>query len=513
MTDNRTSLEVSISRLLMVEDNPMDQAHLRRSLRDLSEGLEIRVAPTIGRALELLQTESFDIAMVDWQLPDGFGDKVLNAALELQPPVPVVMMTGGDVSDAELMLQNGAQDFVSKRAQPSEILRAVGYAVTRSRWDAYRKQTAMLTESRERSAAMTRLAAGVAHDLNNTLAVVSMNLELLSGLVAPLSGDAAECLSSAREAAQAAAERCAQLRTYTGSMEVKSHPVDLTETVSIALRQAGITREPDSSGLQGESATVRGDSEILDTLFSRLVAGVMELGEPLRPRLHVGRAPPQAGSQWILPETQNAPADLNIILPWRGRPVDIQDLRRRFDPFGEGAHGASLALGECVGFIRAHGGALAAHSSGTYGHFEIRFPRWNPGPAVHSGVSRRRTDGTTRVWVVDDEPLVLRVLVRVLQLRGMQVEAFSDGHEAYHAALDGQHCDLLITDLLMPGMGGAELIDRLRADGWTQPVIVITGYSDQVSSLSSTEDVCVLLKPFTNADLFDAIDAELGEDR
>ena len=130
------SFEVSVSRLLMVEDNPMDQAYLRRSLGALSDGLEIRVASSVGQALALLTSESFDVAMVDWQLPDGFGDKVLKAALELETPVPVVMMTGGDVSDAEKMLHNGAQDFVSKRANPAEILRAVGYAVTRSRWDA-----------------------------------------------------------------------------------------------------------------------------------------------------------------------------------------------------------------------------------------------------------------------------------------------------------------------------------------------------------------------------------------
>ncbi len=506
------SFEVSVSRLLLVEDNPMDQAYLQRSLGGLSDGLEIRIASSVEQALALLQSEVFDVAMVDWQLPDGFGDKVLKAALELELSVPVVMMTGGDVSDAEKMLHNGAQDFVSKRANPAEILRAVGYAVTRSRWDAFRKQTAMLAESRERSEAMTRLAAGVAHDLNNTLAVVSMNLELLEDLVNPLSGDAAECLESAREAAQAAAERCAQLRTYTGSVEVKSHPVDLTDILTSVLQTAGLRVVPDPSALHGESATIRGDAEILHTLFTRLVAGIGELGVPMPPRLRIGRATPPAGAQWVLPENQNAPCDLHILLPWKGSPIDIQGIRRRFDPFGEGAHGASLDLGECVGFIRAHGGALAAHTAGGHGHFDVRFPRWSPGPADHSGAFKRRADGTTRVWVVDDEPLVLRVMVRVLQLRGMQVESFSDGHDAYVASLEGRTCDLLITDLLMPGMGGAELIDRLRTDGWTQPAIVITGYSDQVSSLSSTEDVCVLLKPFTNADLFAAIDAELVRD-
>ena len=93
MTGANTSFEVAISRLLMVEDNPMDQAHIQRSLRGLSDGTEIRIAPSVREALALLHADTFDIALVDWQLPDGFGDQVLKAALELDPPVPVVMMT------------------------------------------------------------------------------------------------------------------------------------------------------------------------------------------------------------------------------------------------------------------------------------------------------------------------------------------------------------------------------------------------------------------------------------
>ncbi len=513
MTPGGAQIVLQVGRLLLVEDNPMDQNYLKRSLRGLGEGLVIRTAPTVGRAAELLETEVFDVAMVDWQLPDGFGSEVLKAALAAEPPVPVVMMTGGDASDAEGMLNQGAQDFVSKRARPPEILRAVRYAVTRSRWDAFTKQTATLAESRERSAAMSRLAAGVAHDLNNTLAVVSMNLELLSGLVGPLSEDAAECLEAAREAAHAAAERCAQLRTYTGSVEVKSHPVDLAELVASTLRTAGFPLTLDQSQLGGESATIRGDSDVLRSLFDRLIAGVAELGEPSTPVLSFDPAELQAGSQWVLPVNKNAPPDLRLTFAWTGPPVEVQDLRRRFDPFGEGAHDASLELGECIGFLRAHGGALAAHSFPDGGQFDLWLPRWSPGPAAPGRPSKRKAEGTTRVWVADDEPLLLRVLVRLLRLRGMHVESFTDGHEVYMASLEGRTCDLLVTDLLMPGMGGAELVDRLRADGWTQPVIVITGYSDQVSSLTSSDTVRVLLKPFTNAQLFAAIDAELESER
>jgi|GEM_PF-927174 len=517
MSAVRTPLAVEVRRILLVEDSKIDQRFITRILQSLFPGVEVVVAASVSRARHALENGPYDVGMVDWQLPDGFGEEVLKAAMACDPPVPVVMMTGGDAADAERMLSEGAQDFVSKgrdrKEMPSYILRAVQYAVSRARADSKRQQQAMLSESEERNQALVRLAAGVAHDLNNTLAVVSMNLELLTSLVGPLSRDAAECLDSAREAAQAAAERCAQLRTYTGSVEVKSHPVDVADLVATTLREAGLSLEPIRDALGSDSATVRGDTEVLLTLFRRLVAGVAELGEPIAPVLSFGKPELLRGAQWVLPAGDGAPVELRVTLGWHGEPVDPQDLRRRFDPFGEGAHGASLDLGESVGLLRAHSGALAVHSTPDGGTFDVWLPPWSPGAARPRPPAPKRPEGATKVWVVDDEPLVLRVMVRLLQLRGMEVEAFPDGYDAYMAALDGRSCDVLVTDLLMTGMGGAELVDRLRAEGWTQPVVVVTGYSDQVSSLSSTDGVRVLLKPFTNAELFEAIDTLIEADR
>jgi len=516
MSTSREELEVDIQRVLLVEDNPIDQRRLRRTFESLFAGVEVVVSGSVAAAKESLGSAHFDVAMVDWQLPDGHGDEVLQVAVSAEVPVPVVMMTGGDASDAERTLSQGAQDFISKgvdrKEMPNAILRAVRYAVSRAQADMNRKNEVLARETQERSEALARLAAGVAHDLNNTLAVVSMNLELLSTMLGTLSQDAAECLDSAREGAQAAAERCAQLRTYTGSLEVKSHPVDMAELVRTIFAESQVPLIPRVDAMGGESAMVRGDDDILRTLIARLTRGAMELGALVEPVVSIDIPTNEGAGQWVLPPMQDASEQLRIRLGWRGDSVPLRELRLRFDPFGEGAHGASLDLGECVGFVRAHSGALSVHSNLDGGSFDVWMPRWSHGPARPASPMPRRRSGALRVWVVDDEPLVLRVMVRLLQIRGLEVEAFSDGHDAYMAALEGDSCDVLVTDLLMPGMGGAELIDLLRADGWTQPVIVVTGYSDKVSSLSSTDGLRVLLKPFTNEELFEAIDETLGEE-
>lgn len=511
-----TPPDIEVQRVLLVEDNPLDQARLARTLERLFPGVEVVTAGTVADAAHHLRTGRFDVAMVDWQLPDGFGKEVLDAAEGCDPLVPVVMMTGGDASDAEGMLSEGAQDFVSKRLKkgelPQQLLRAVKHTVSRARSGKDKQRKALLSETRERNEAMSRLAAGIAHDLNNTLAVVSMNLELLSTLTGPLPGDAAECLDAAREGARAAAERVAQLRTYTGSVEVKSFPVDVNDVIVGALPTVGVGAQTDRARLGGKPATVRGDVAVLHTVFQRLLEGIVELGAPQPPVLAAERPHLPFNARWVLNDEVSVDRELRISLPWQGRSVSALELRRRFDPYREGAHGASLDLGECVGFLRAHSGALAVQSTPGGGSFEVWLPRWSPGVARAAAPTARRAEGATRVWVVDDEPLVLRVLVRLLRLRGMEVEAFADGHDAYMAALDGRTCDLLVTDLLMPGMGGAELVERLRLDGWTQPVIVVTGYSDQVGSLAA-DGVRVLLKPFANTELFEAIDAMIEAGR
>jgi len=509
------SITDSLRKVLVVEDDPMALLLVSNTLSQLDSEPEVVAATSVAAAIKALKTDQFDAALVDWRLPDGVGGKVLDFVVQhLNPPLPVIMMTAGDTEEAERALSHGAQDFLSKPKDIEKIApvrRALRYALNRVRWSAERREEALRADAAERAEAMARLAAGVAHDLNNNLAVISMNLELLAGMLDPNDTEATESLETAREATRAAADRTTQLRIFTGSIKVESRPVDLSVVLTDALRARGSVPDLNCERLEQAAPTVRGDTDILRTVVDRLLDGAHELGRSVAPAISIDQPSLVAGTSWVLPPSPSSPVDLRVTFEWEGGEADVGTLRRRFEPFGEGAHGASLDLGECVGFVRVHGGALSARTHANGGAFDLWLPRWAPTQAPAEKPAPAPVEkGGTKVWVVDDEPLVRRVLVRLLSRRGMEVESFPDGLDAYMAARNGAHFDLLVTDLLMPGMGGSELVHRLREDGINQPVVVVTGYSDDIPTLSDLSGVSVLMKPFSNKALYEAIEERLA---
>lgn len=509
-------LPVQLGKLLVVEDDLLSQAIILSTLSGLEPLPQVVTATTVAEAIAALKLHEFDAALVDWRLPDGLGGNVLDFAVQhLDRPLPLIMMTGGDTEEAERALAHGAQDFLPKPIDNFDRLRrTLFYALTRVRWSAQRREEALRADAAERAEAMARLAAGVAHDLNNQLAAISMNLELLATMLDPSDAEATESLQTAREATRAAADRTTQLRIFTGSIKVESRPVDLAVVLAESLRAQDISVGLRLEGLAQAAPTVRGDSDVLRTVIDRLLEGANAQGTFVAPTLSIDQPTLVVGTSWVLPPNPSSPVDLRLTFEWRGGAANVASLRRRFEPFGEGAHGASLALGECVGFIRVHGGALSTRTYPNGGAFDLWLPRWAPtqAPAAEP-VSPPVGNGGTKVWVVDDEPLVRRALVRLLSRRGMEVEPFADGLDAYMAARSGGHFDLLVTDLLMPGMGGSELVHRLRQDGNNQPVVVVTGYSDDIPTLSDLTGVSVLMKPFSNKSLYDAIDVRLAVER
>lgn len=504
---------VNLRKILVVEDDPAAMAVVSCSLQALYPESEVTEAGTVAEAIQYLQEDEFDAAMVDWRLPDGVGGKVLDyVVLHVSRPLPVIMMTGGDSEEAERALGNGAQDFLLKPIDELPPLRrALRYALNRVRWSTERREETLRANAAERAEAIARLAAGVAHDLNNNLAAISMNLELLAGMLDSDDPEATESLETARKATRAAADRTTQLRIFTGSIKVESRPVDLSALIAEALRARNCSPSQAGALRTTGATTVRGDDTILRTVIDRLLDGASELGTLVAPTITADTPSLVGGTSWVLPPNPGSPVDLRVTFEWAGGNVDATSLRRRFEPFGEGAHGASLALGECVGFVRVHGGALSTRTQSDGGAFDLWLPGWAPttAPVAKPAPVPVKTGGT-KVWVVDDEPLVRRVLVRLLSRRGMEVEAFADGLDAYMSARNGARFDLLVTDLLMPGMGGSELVHRLRDDGINRPVIVVTGYSNDIPTLSELSQVSVLMKPFSNKALYEAIEERLA---
>jgi two-component system cell cycle sensor histidine kinase/response regulator CckA len=193
-----------------------------------------------------------------------------------------------------------------------------------------------------------------------------------------------------------------------------------------------------------------------------------------------------------------------------GVPEEIRD--RLFEPFfttKAPGQGSGLGLSMVYGFVRQSGGFVWLDSEAGKGTtFHIALPALDP---AEDSVTRAAAaplpasvDGT--VLVVEDDAAVLSIIRRALSARGLRVLEAHNGIEALDVLATGQ-ADLLITDVIMPRMGGLELARTLRRDGSRMPILLVSGHVEGVVEAMDSLDgpVRFLQKPFSPDQMFTVV--------
>ena len=195
-----------------------------------------------------------------------------------------------------------------------------------------------------------------------------------------------------------------------------------------------------------------------------------------------------------------------------GAGIEEADLPRIFEPFFTTKRPPHRGLGLALvyGIITNHGGGVAISSQvgkGTSARVYL--------PAEKTLVEESANDlelhGTGTILVVDDENLLLTMADAILSEFGYKVLTATNGQKALQILGEpGTKVDLVITDLVMPGMGGRELIERIRQQGWNAPALAMSGYvlpEDQQARLA------YLQKPFTSTELLRRVKAALAREK
>ncbi|HEY8551621.1 MAG TPA: ATP-binding protein [Vicinamibacterales bacterium] len=361
-------------------------------------------------------------------------------------------------------------------------------------------------ERRRRSEAVATLAGGIAHDFNNHLTVINGLCDLLldDARLDPL---VRTDLQEIRSAGENAATLTNQLLAYSGRQILQPEPTDVNALLARA--QASLRRMlGDGIGLSLDLAPVPAwahvDEEQVKQVFLNLAANardamrgagtvtirtdVIELGVELR------------DAQPALPPGAYVRASMTDTGP--GISADV--FPRIFDPFFTTAStGERMGLGLAVayGILRQLGGGIAVdRGEGSGATFTLYFPRVAAPAGIGGDEPDMRTRGDERILIVEDRDDVRRLAIQVLSKQGYEILAAPDGPAALQlAAATDAPIDLLVTDVVMPGMNGRELANALVAVRPGLKVLYTSGFTaDQIGACGVLEEgTAYLRKPFS----------------
>jgi two-component system, cell cycle sensor histidine kinase and response regulator CckA len=327
------------------------------------------------------------------------------------------------------------------------------------------------------------LAGGVAHDFNNLLAVISASSGMLADEI-PKSSSQRELVDEIANAVDRATGLTRQLLAFSRRQVTEPRVMDLNQVVNETRKMLRRMLGEDiilSVSLEPELGHVRADPGYLVQVLMNLAVNARD-------------AMPRGGSLSLSTRNVNLTADatrghpgakvgpaveLTVRDTGSGIPAEIQ--HRIFEPFfttkGVG-RGTGMGLAVVHGIVDQAGGFIELDSQPNIGTtFRIYLPTVNESIAELDEIAGAMALGVESVLFVDDDDYVRRVAARALRTRGYTVIEASDGNAAL-AALTRERIDLLLTDVVMPGMDGRQLAELACTKQPELKVLYTSGYTD-----------------------------------
>jgi two-component system cell cycle sensor histidine kinase/response regulator CckA len=364
--------------------------------------------------------------------------------------------------------------------------------------------------------AVGRLAGGVAHDFNNLLMVIKGHTELLLNALPPDDGMSRKVAQIDRAADRAAA-LTKQLLAFSRMQVLQPRVMSLNSVVEDMgkLLPRLIGEDVELAIKTGQDlGAIRADASQMEQIVMNLAVNARD-------------AMPTGGR--LIIETSNAELDLSynsthpIIKPGRyvllavsdtGTGMDADTQAHIFEPFfttKEPGKGTGLGLATVYGVVKQSGGFIWVYSEVGKGTcFKIYLPRVDQ-PEDKSITALPVTEvprGEGKILLAEDEPDVREVAREFLESGGYRVLEASNGAEALRLAAEHHETiDLLVTDMVMPGMTGKELARRLRHQRSGVGVIYMSGYSEQAAAETTQIDreMRLLTKPFSRGSILRAV--------
>jgi PAS domain S-box-containing protein len=482
-----------------------------------TDGLILYESPSVERILGFRPEQMVGRPALNFVHPDDRERcaKILTAATEKTGTPRSIEYRCRHVDGSWRHLEATVQHRPRRAVGGGVVINARDVTGRREAEEELRETEEKLRESRKMEA-VGRLAGGIAHDFNNLLTAIKGNTELVL-MDMPDGNPGRNDLEEVLKAANRAALLTSQLLAFSRKQVLEPAILDLNAVVRSA---GGMLRR-----LLGEDTIL---ITALDTSLGRIEADRSQVEQILVNLAANARDAMPAGGRLVI-ETANADLDEEFVqshpTAHPGRYVMIsvsdtgtgmtQDVQQQiFEPFfttKETGKGTGLGLSTVYGIVKQSGGYVWSDSEvGTGSTFRVYLPRVDDALATTDsetgGTGAEAADETVgeTVLLVEDEPGVRAIARKTLLRKGYEILEAASGEEAIE--LSRNHpgpIQLLLTDVIMPGINGRELADLIMTERSEVRTLFMSGYTaDAISRYGALEDgIAFLQKPFVPAEL------------
>jgi two-component system cell cycle sensor histidine kinase/response regulator CckA len=506
-------------RALIADDSENDVLVLLRVLRKAGyEPVYERVwtAPAMQAAL---QRQAWDIVISDYEMPNFGGFEALQLLKESGHDLPFILVSAVVSEEtAVAAMKAGAHDYIMKRnlarlapAIERELREAQTRVARKAAETALRQSEEQLRQV-QKIEAIGRLAAGVAHDFNNILTVITGHSELLSRQL-----DADDPRRKNAEQIEKAAYRAAgltrQLLIFSRKQVIEPRVLNLNTVIlnikKMLRRLIGEDIEF-CTLLDPAAGHIKADPGQIEQVIMNLAVNARDAmpnggkltittANTTQDKNHLKNFPDMGAGDYVM-----------LAIADTGTGMSEEVKAHLFEPFfttKPSGKGTGLGLATCFGIVKQNTGHINVHSElGSGTTFKIYFPQVQSAiePLRVRNLPTEVAGGNETVLLVEDEPVVRELAVATLREKGYTVVEAVNGEEGLRLVQqhDGK-IDLVLTDVVMPVMGGKEMADALRTSHPDTKVLFTSGYTEDALGHHGVlrPGIVFLQKPYMTATL------------
>jgi signal transduction histidine kinase len=494
-------------RILHLGDEPHDGEFLEKSLAQARIDCSIKRTVSQADFSRALDAETFHLVIATRSTRGFNGISVLDFVQARNPRLPVILTAETvDEEEAATLLDKGASDYVPGNCA-FRVAQAVRRVIQGREWQNEREDLEKRLVQAQKMELLGQLTSGVAHDFNNVLGIIMGNNDYIVGCISP-DDPLLKNGEEIRHAAKRAAALTQQLLCFSRNQGLLTTVVDLNEVVSSMDKMLyRLVGENITLGiaLEKKLGSIKINSGQVSQVLMNLVINARD-AMPNGGRLTINTRNARIAKQKTIEGREIAAGDYVVLtVADTGTGMTEEVKARLFEPFyttKPAGKGTGLGLATCANILKQAQGFMRVESVAGQGTtFHVHFPRVDEPAEVAASLTKTGalSGGTETLLVVEDESGLRRVVTMALQGQGYTVLQASNGQDGLRVAREhkGRPIDLVITDVVMPQMGGDAMVEWLKSMHPNLKTLFTSGYNDQAVARQGKGYTNFLAKPYT----------------